>query len=102
MRIGMSDTKDVASAVDIRRHRIILPIYVPRLTGYFKDAIEILSLCLTSLRLTAPGVSVTLVADQCDDAVLDFLSQQYREGGIDQLVINRQNHGRIDGVVSVA
>jgi hypothetical protein len=102
MRVGMSDTKDGASAVDIRRHRIILPIYVPRLTGYFKDSIEILSLCLASLRLTAPGVNVTLVANQCADPVLAFLSQQYREGGIDQLVVNRQNHGRIDGVVSVA
>ena len=53
MRIGMSDTKDVVSALEVRRHRVILPVYIPRLTGYFKDAIEILSLCLTSLRVTA-------------------------------------------------
>jgi hypothetical protein len=103
MRIGMSDTKNVTVAPDARRHRVILPVYVPRLTGYFKDSLEILSLCLDSLRATSRGrVTVTLIANQCAPEVLEHLARYFREGWIDQVVVNHENRGRIDGVVSIA
>lgn len=103
MRIGVSDTKNLGPVADRSRHRVILPVYVPRLTGYFQNAIEILALSLESLRLTAAGqANVTLIANQCCDAVLEILDRHYRDGWIDQLVINRANRGRIDAVVSVA
>lgn len=103
MRVGVSDTKNLAGSGAIRRHRVILPVYVPRLTGYFTDAREILSLCLESLRRTAgPSVAVTVVANQCVAEVMAMLQRQYDRGWIDQLVINRGNQGRIDAVVSAA
>ena len=99
----MSDTKNLAVPSAIRRHRVILPVYVPRLTGYFKDAPEILSLCLESLRLTAgDAVAVTVVANECVHEVMAMLQRQYDRGWIDQLIINRSNQGRIDAVVSAA
>ena len=99
----MSDTKNLAPPSAIRRHRVILPVYVPRLTGYFQDAPEILSLCLESLRLTAgAAVAVTIVANQCAYDVMAMLQRQYDRGWIDQLIINRTNQGRIDAVVSAA
>lgn len=103
MRVGVSDTKNLGPGLALRRHRIILPIYIPRLSGYFKDALEIVSLCLESLRLTAgASVSVTLVANQCADEAVALLQRHYDRGWIDQLLINRANGGRIDAVVSVA
>lgn len=103
MRVGVSDTKNLAAPALIRRHRVILPVYVPRLTGYFKDSLEILTLCLESLRRTAgDSVAVTVVANQCVYEVMAMLQRQYDRGWIDQLVINRSNQGRIDGVVSAA
>jgi hypothetical protein len=103
VRIGVSDTKNVGPVQDTCRHRVILPVYVPRLTGYFKDAIEILALSLESLRLTVAGsANVTLIANQCCDEVLAILTRHYDEGWVDQLVVNRANRGRIDAVVSVA
>ena len=103
MRIGVSDTKNVTTAAEIRRHRVILPIYIPRLSGYFTDAIKILGMCLESLRLTAADkVSVTLIANQCADTVMERLNGYFADGWIDQLVINNENRGRIDAVVSAA
>lgn len=103
MRIGVSDTKNVGPVADPSRHRVILPVYVPRLTGYFENAIDILSLSLESLRLTVEGLAnVTLVANQCCDEALEILDGHYRQGWVDQLVVNRANRGRIDGVLSIA
>src|SRR4051812_4363028 len=81
MRVGVSDTKNVTTAAEIRRHRVILPIYIPRLTGYFKDSLTILGMCLESLRLTAGDrTSVTLIANQCADEALEMLTDHYRAG----------------------
>lgn len=103
MRIGVSDTKNVTTAAEIRRHRVILPVYIPRLSGYFTDAIKILGMCLESLRLTAGDkVSVTLIANQCADTVMERLNGYFADGWIDQMVINKENRGRIDAVVSAA
>jgi hypothetical protein len=103
MRVGVSDTKNVTTAAEIRRHRVILPVYIPRLTGYFKDSLTILGMCLESLRLTAGSkTSVTLIANQCADEALEVLTRHYMAGWIDQLVVNNENRGRIDAVVSAA
>lgn len=103
MRIGVSDTKNVQPEADAGRHRIILPVYIPRLSGYFTNALEILALCLESLRLTvAKDTRITLIANQCCAAALTVLNDHYESGWIDQLVVNRRNCGRIDAVVSVA
>lgn len=103
MRVGVSDTKNVTGSTALRRHRVILPVYIPRLTGYFADALEILSLCLESLRLTiGRAASVTLIANQCAPEALAAIRGHYNRGWIDQLIINRGNQGRIDAVVSAA
>jgi hypothetical protein len=103
MRVGVSDTKNVVLAADERHHRVILPVYVPRLDGYFENAFEILTLCLDSLRLTTAGrVAVTVIANQCAADVVAWLWERFRHGWIDQLIVNRDNHGRIDAVVSAA
>jgi hypothetical protein len=78
-----------------------VPIYVPALSGYFEHALEVLELCLDSLRHTASGrASITLIANQCAPEVLRRLEEHRAEGWLDQLVINRTNRGKVDSVVS--
>ena len=90
MRVGHSDTKNIVVNPDARQHRIILPVYIPRHTGYFKDAAKILELCLGSLCLTTGDrVRVTIVANSCASDVLDVLHERFEQGSIDQLGINR-------------
>ena len=103
MRAGFNDTKDAKADFGIKRHRVVLPVYIPRLDGYFSHSLEILRLCLRSIVLTgAENVSITLVANQCCPEALADLQRYYRDGWIDQLVVNVENRGRVDGMLSQA
>jgi hypothetical protein len=101
VRTGSNPAKDQPELPPYGRHRIIVPIYVPALTGYFEHALETLELCLDSLRHTASGrATITLIANQCAPEVLRRLEEHRAEGWVDQLVINRTNRGKVDSVVS--
>ena len=49
MRLGNTPTKEKPELTDYLRHRVIIPVYIPTLEGYYKDALAILKLCLESL-----------------------------------------------------
>lgn len=84
-------------------HRIIVPVYIPCLDSYFQNSLEILQLCLESLRNTVhEKASVTIVSNGCAEEVIDALWEWYRCGWFDQLLLNRCNRGKIDAVVAAA
>jgi cellulose synthase/poly-beta-1,6-N-acetylglucosamine synthase-like glycosyltransferase len=45
---------------------------------------------------------VTIVSNGCRKDVRDFLDQEYSKKWIDQLVINAENRGKVDALISVA
>lgn len=103
MRKGMNPAKENPRLEGGPRHRIIIPVYIPALDGYFSDSLEILKLCLESLHITTSGkVSITVVSNNSVEEVVEELKRHYRDGWIDQLLLNRSNRGKIDAVVSVA
>ncbi|MGH9945458.1 MAG: glycosyltransferase family A protein, partial [Pyrinomonadaceae bacterium] len=102
MRIGLNEVKGV-QLDGYLRHRVVLPVYIPKLEGYYEHALEILKLCLESLRLTVAGrANVTIVCNGSIEVVVEELRRQYAAGWIDQLVLNQTNRGRVDGVVPTA
>ncbi len=103
MRDGANPSKINSELPEFMRHRVIVPVYIPNTDGYFKHGLEILKLCLESLRLTAAGkASITLVSnDSCDEVVRE-LKRHYDAGWIDQLLLNQRNWGRVDTMMSVA
>lgn len=103
MRLGRNPAKDAERLPSYGRHRIIVPVYIPHHEGYFANAVEILALCLTSLRKTTEGrASITVVANGCCGDVRDLLSKRFRHGWFDQLVLNETNRGKVDALVSAA
>lgn len=103
MRIGYNDTKDASSSIVLRRHRVIMPVYIPHLQGYYQHLLEVLRMTLESLRTTAAErIRVTVVANASCTEALDRLRAHVDEGWVDQLIINNENWGRIDGVLSAA
>ena len=103
MREGTCPAREAPPLEDYPRHRVIIPVYIPHLEGYFARSLEALKLSLESLRLTAGGkAGITIVSNNCAAEVLRELERQYREGWIDQLLLNRMNRGKVDTVVSVA
>ncbi|MGH9769315.1 MAG: hypothetical protein ACREAB_17965 [Blastocatellia bacterium] len=101
MRIGANPAKAQTGLDGYGLHRIIVPVYIPRLDGYFQHAIEILRLCLESLRVTASKkAAVTIVSNDCVPEAIEEMERHL--GWVDQLLLNRHNRGKIDAVVSVA
>jgi hypothetical protein len=103
MRVGDNVAKRSEALPPFGRHRVILPVYIPSLDEYFAKAIDVLHLCLESLRLTTQGIaSITVISNGSAPAVEDDLVRLYRAGWIDQLAINRRNWGKVDAVVGAA
>lgn len=103
MRVGSHPAKDQGALESFGPHRVVVPVHVPTLDGYFAEAREVLARCLESLRLTAAGrVAVTLVDDGSCPEVLEDLRACQDAGWVDQLVVNRPNRGKVDSVLGVA
>jgi hypothetical protein len=103
VRLGRNPAKDAARLPSYGRHRIIVPVHIPRSDGYFARALEILALSLTTLRYTTEGqAAITVVANGCGDAARGLLEKRFAKGWIDQLIFNEQNRGKVDALASVA
>jgi cellulose synthase/poly-beta-1,6-N-acetylglucosamine synthase-like glycosyltransferase len=101
MRLGLSPAKSEGQLPPYGRHRVIVPIYIPHREGYFKDALEILRLCLESLtRTTTDKATITLISNGCMAEAIEMMQEYFRDGKVDQLIIHRQNRGKVDAVVS--
>jgi len=102
MRIGSNPEKD-KQILDDAYHRIIIPVYVPNLEGYFEHGLEFTRLCVESVAKTKhPQSRLTVVNNGSCDQITTYLQQQYELGTIDQLVHNSKNVGKIDAVLPIA
>ncbi len=103
MRSGVHPAKAAGDLPAFGTHRVVVPVHIPTLDGYFAEAREVLARCLESLRLTAAGrVAVTLVSDgSCPEVVNDLRACQ-DAGWVDQVVLQRPNRGKVDSVLGVA
>ncbi len=101
MRIGVNPNKDV-KITSKYYHRIIVPVHVPNLMGYFKDSLEVTKLCINSLIRTKHAQSFLTVVNNgsCDEVTL-FLQELYKNGKIDQLIHYKENVGKIDAVIPI-
>lgn len=102
MRLGSNAAKGRALSA-YGGHRVIVPLHVPEAAGYYAESLEVFQLSLRSLRATdTSGAAVTVVANGCCNPVLAELRAQLAAGAIDQLVVNRENRGKIDALIAGA
>ncbi|MCX6360313.1 MAG: glycosyltransferase family A protein [Armatimonadetes bacterium] len=84
-------------------HRVIIPIYIPETAGYFSRALEVLELCLASLRKTAQGrAAVSLVINGACPECRALVEREVGRGWIDRTVFNSVNVGRVNAMVAEA
>jgi cellulose synthase/poly-beta-1,6-N-acetylglucosamine synthase-like glycosyltransferase len=103
MRQGQHPTKETLVAQDELHHRVIVPVFIPEVEGYFAHSLKILELCLDSLRNTAAGrVAVTIVSNGCCREANHLLDQYYEEGWIDQVLRHSRNIGKIEAIAAAA
>ena len=103
MRTGKNFALGMTALPPFGQHRVILPVFIPTLDGYFERSLDVLHLCLESLRLSTKGkASVTVISNGSAPAVEGYLTTLYGAGWIDQLTINRRNWGKVDAVMAAA
>lgn len=103
MRQGINPGKVEYDLEPFKRHRVVIPVYIPDQKGYFRDSVEILRLCLESLcRTTGGQVSITVISNGSIPEVTALLRSFFNAGRIDQVVLNDHNWGKIDAVLTAA
>lgn len=104
MRIGKNPAKSDTSLIrGYGQHRIIIPVYIPNLEGYFKNALEITLLSLESLYLTAGGqIAVTVISNGSCEIVVKELIRLYESGRIEQLLLDHDNRGKVNATLAAA
>lgn len=103
MRVGRNPAKDHQRLSGFGSMRVVVPVYVPHVTGYFARMIDVVELCLDSLwRTKADSTLVTVVANGCCEEMLDVLRARSDAGQLDQLIVNQENRGKVDSTLAVA
>ncbi|MFZ2904627.1 MAG: glycosyltransferase family 2 protein [Cyclobacteriaceae bacterium] len=87
-----------------KRHRIIMPVYIPNHEGYYKDAFAIFELCLQSLIDTTDRahVNISIINNASVPEVDELVKGKLATGEVDQYVYNQVNRGKADAIVGLA
>lgn len=102
MRVGINPAKhDIEISAPRFNHRVIIPVFIPHLEGYFSKSFDVLRLCMTSLLKTKnEHVGVTIVNNGSCENVIHFLQGLLKNGDIDKLVHYHNNMGKINPLLA--
>lgn len=82
-------------------HRIVVPVYIPNLLGYYSESLEVLRISLYSLIATIHDQTcITVIDNNSCLEVKEFLQQLLFSEDIDQLITYNLNQGKVDPLVS--
>ncbi|MFD1163097.1 glycosyltransferase family 2 protein [Hwangdonia seohaensis] len=100
MREGQNISRDQLIDKTPYNHRVIMPLYIPNNTGYYKDAFSIFEMCLKSVNKTASSnIAVSVVSNGCSDDVNNALLKFYQEGLINELIIEKEQIGKLNCIL---
>lgn len=100
-RRGSNPTKAGGALPPFGEVRLIIPLYLPALDGYFEDGLRIFEKMLQSIESTTDNrVLVTVIDNGCAPEVGRSLERYLAEDRIDRLVRSRRNRGKVDAVLA--
>jgi len=102
MRIGSNPNnhKKIEEQTQVS-HRVIIPVYIPNLEGYFADAFEVFKVCVQSLLKTINSdTKVTVISNGSTAVVNDYIYNLWEEKKIDKAVFNKENEGKMNAIIS--
>ncbi|GAB1309284.1 hypothetical protein KH5_19670 [Urechidicola sp. KH5] len=99
MRKGVNPNKNILTEKNERRHQVIIPVFVPNHSNYFKDSFTILKCCLESLIITSNSQLFITIVDNgsCED-VRKYLQNLLNASKIQEL-IHTSNIGKFNAIV---
>lgn len=84
-------------------HRVVMVVFVPELSAYYKSMFDVIKVSIASLVKTLPKTSaITIVDNGSCDEVVTYLSDLYKNKKIDALQLFKTNIGKIDALMSGA
>ncbi|MHB1482224.1 MAG: glycosyltransferase family 2 protein, partial [Bellilinea sp.] len=95
MRIGQNPAKYVNSVAKPERITVAVLNYIPFISGFYAETLEVLKLCLASARKDAGLPFDLMVFDNgsCPE-VQDWLLGEQRAGNIQYLLLSGKNLGK--------
>jgi glycosyltransferase involved in cell wall biosynthesis len=95
MRKGQNPAKSAKSVAKPERISVALLNYIPFLSGFYAETLDVLKVCLESMRVDAGLPFDLMVFDNgsCEE-VRDFLVQEKEEGRIQYLILSEKNVGK--------
>jgi glycosyltransferase involved in cell wall biosynthesis len=95
MRVGQNPIKAVEQIEAPASVTVVVISYIPFLSGYYAESLEVLKRCLGSIQANTQGEYDLMVFDNasCDEA-RSYLLEQEAAGGIDFLVLSERNLGK--------
>ncbi len=103
MREGSNPQKTERKIELTCHHRVIVVVFIPELSGYYKNSLEVFKLCLNSLIVANnKSYSVTVVNNGSCKEVSEFLNYNLENEDIDTLISHNQNIGKIDALIGAA
>jgi glycosyltransferase involved in cell wall biosynthesis len=95
-RIGMNPARDRVSEYRPARVTVAILVYVPYLSGYFQQRLEVLKVSLASLfKHTNPPYDLLIFDNGSCREVKSYLQALFEAGRIDYLVSSKENIGKI-------
>jgi hypothetical protein len=99
MRVGFNPNKNQSHNESDYFHQIVIPVYIPNQEGYFKDSLQILQLCLSSLFKTSHNKTyVTIINNGSCAVIVDYLNELYQQNKIQEL-IHTVNIGKLNAIL---
>jgi hypothetical protein len=102
MRIGSNPAKGTKIEYDDAYHRIVIPVYIPNLEGFFKESLKVLQLTLQSLYSTIHNkTKISIVSNGSCREVNSFLNEELELKKIDELFLIKAGIGKINSIFSI-
>lgn len=95
MRVGQNPVKSIEKIAPPAPVTIVVISFIPFLSGYYEQSLDILKLCLQSIRANTEGEYDLMVFDNgsCEEA-RSFLLAEQRSKNIDYLFFSERNLGK--------
>lgn len=95
MRVGQNPAKNMQQVAQPAEITAAVVVYIPFLSGYYQQSLDVLKLCLGSLRQNADLPLDLMVFDNASCAeVRQYLREEQQAGHIQYLVLSEKNVGK--------
>ena len=95
MRVGQNPAKSIAQVPQPARLTVAVVNYIPFLSGYYAQSLEVLKTCLNSIWQNTPGPFDLLLFDNAScQEVQNYLIVAHQQGCIQYLVLSEKNMGK--------